>query len=70
MRLIPKPIRIEAAFDDREQIRAMFERHAPYPAIAAYLPQVLGFNRQPHLGRSSPLFLCFEGTGPWAGSLS
>src|SRR5262249_49167060 len=36
-----KPIRIEPAFDDREQIRAMFERYAPYRALAAYAPQGL-----------------------------
>ena len=36
MRLNPKPIRIEPAFDDREQIRKMFERHAPYRALAVY----------------------------------
>ena len=34
-----KPIRIEPAFDDHEQIRAMFERHAPYRALAAYAPE-------------------------------
>lgn len=39
MRLIPKPIRIEPAFDDREQIRAMFERYAPYRALASYAPE-------------------------------
>lgn len=33
-----KPIRIEPAFDDRELIRAMFEWHAPYRALAAYIP--------------------------------
>lgn len=33
---IGKPIRIEPAFDNRKQIRAMFERHAHYRAIAAY----------------------------------
>ncbi|HEY6384573.1 MAG TPA: hypothetical protein VIX91_02710 [Candidatus Acidoferrum sp.] len=38
MKLNPKPIRIEPAFDDREQIRAMFERYAPYRALAAYAP--------------------------------
>ena len=36
MTSIAKPIRIEPAFDDAQQIRAMFERHAPYPAVAAY----------------------------------
>ena len=36
MTLIAKAIRIEPAFDNPEQIRAMFERHAPYRAVAAY----------------------------------
>ena len=36
MTLIPKAIRIEPAFDDREHVRSMFERHAPYRALAAY----------------------------------
>jgi hypothetical protein len=34
-----KPIRIEPAFDDRQQICAMFERYAPYRAVAAYAPE-------------------------------
>lgn len=34
-----KPIRIEPAFEDREQIRAMFERYAPYRSIASYAPE-------------------------------
>jgi hypothetical protein len=33
---VVKPIRLEPAFDRPEEIRAMFERHAPYRAIAAY----------------------------------
>jgi hypothetical protein len=33
-----KPVRIEPAFDDREFVRALFDRHAPYRAVAAYLP--------------------------------
>jgi hypothetical protein len=37
-RPIAKPIRIEPAFDDREFVRGLFDRHAPYPAVAAYLP--------------------------------
>jgi len=41
MKLITKPIRIEPAFEDREQVRAMFERYAPYRALAAYAPQGL-----------------------------
>ena len=41
MKCLPKPVRIEPAFADREQIRAMFERHAPYRALAAYAPEGL-----------------------------
>lgn len=41
MKLNPKPIRIEAAFEHPERIRDMFEQHAPYQAIAAYAPQGL-----------------------------
>lgn len=36
---IPRTIRIEPAFDDPGKIRAMFERHAPYRALAAYAPE-------------------------------
>jgi hypothetical protein len=36
MTFISKPIRIEPAFDEPEHIRAMFERYAPYRAVAAY----------------------------------
>jgi len=39
MKLKPKPTRIEPAFEDREQIREMFERYAPYRALAAYTPE-------------------------------
>ena len=42
MKFIPKPvIRIEPAFEDREAIRRMFAQHAPYCAIAAYIPDVV-----------------------------
>jgi len=34
-----EPIRIEPAFDNREQIREMFKRHAPYRSIATYAPE-------------------------------
>jgi hypothetical protein len=37
-RPIAKPIRIEPAFDDRKSVRALFDRYAPYRAVAAYLP--------------------------------
>jgi hypothetical protein len=33
-----KPVRIEPAFEDRGMVRAMFARHAPYRALAAYIP--------------------------------
>ena len=39
MKNIAQSIRIEPAFDEPESIRAMFERHAPYPTIAEYLPR-------------------------------
>jgi len=38
MTLIPKTIRIEPAFENPGQIRSMFERNAPYRALAAYAP--------------------------------
>jgi hypothetical protein len=64
MRHIPKPIRIEPAFDDREQIRAMFERHAPYPAIAAYLPQDAWFQSTTSSGVEQSVIPLFRGN--WA----
>jgi hypothetical protein len=39
MRFNPKPIRIEPAFDDPVKIRTMFERYAPYRALAVYAPE-------------------------------
>jgi hypothetical protein len=41
MKLNQRPIRIEPAFDDREQIRSLFERYAPYRALASYAPEGL-----------------------------
>jgi hypothetical protein len=41
MNFIHKPVRIEPAFEDREAIRAMFRRHAPYRAIAAAIPDAV-----------------------------
>jgi hypothetical protein len=38
MKFVQRPIRIEPAFEDREAIRAMFAKHAPYRALAAYIP--------------------------------
>jgi hypothetical protein len=39
MTFIAKPIRFEPAFENCEQIREMFNRHAPYRAVAAYAPE-------------------------------
>jgi hypothetical protein len=39
MAFTAKPIRIEPAFDHREQIRSMFKQHAPYRAVTAYAPE-------------------------------
>lgn len=41
MKSVLRPIRIEPAFEDREAVRAMFARHAPYRAIGAYIPDVV-----------------------------
>ena len=41
MKVNPKPIRIEPAYEDREQIRRMFKQYAPYRALAAYAPEGL-----------------------------
>jgi hypothetical protein len=38
MKFNAKPVRIEPAFDDRQMIRAMFGQHAPYRALATYIP--------------------------------
>jgi len=38
MQFIAKPMRIQPAFEDHALIRTLFERHAPYRAIAAYAP--------------------------------
>ena len=41
MKFIHKTVRIEPAFKNREAIRMMFARHAPYRPVAAYgLPAV------------------------------
>src|SRR6516162_6393991 len=39
MTRVPRTILIKPAFDDREQIRAMFARQAPYRTIATYAPE-------------------------------
>ena len=61
MKAMPKPVRIEPAFADREQIRAMFERYAPYRALAAYAP--LGVEDETHDAKR-PVLPWFR--GDWA----
>ena len=62
MTFIPKAIRIEPAFEDREQIRSMFERHAPYRALAAYAPE--GVKDQTREEAKRPVLPWFR--GDWA----
>jgi hypothetical protein len=59
MKLSHKPIRIEPAFEDREQIRAMFERYAPYRALAAYAPE--GVEDETHQEAKRPVLPWFRG---------
>jgi hypothetical protein len=59
MRLFHKPLRIEPAFDDREQIRTMFERCAPYRALAAYAPQ--GIEEETQQKARRPILPWFRG---------
>ena len=61
MKLKPKPIRIEPAFERREQIRAMFERHAPYRTLAAYAPEGIRGASREETKRPVPWF-----RGDWA----
>jgi len=65
VRFIPKPIRIEPAFDDREQIRAMFERYAPYRALAAYAPE--GLKDESREEAKRPVLPWFRGDWALAG---
>ena len=58
----PKPIRIEPAFADREQIRAMFIQNAPYRALAAYAPE--GIRDETHEEAKLPILPWFR--GDWA----
>lgn len=62
MKLNPKPIRIEPAFGDREQIRAMFERYAPYRTLATYAPN--GFEDESREEAKRPVPPWFR--GDWA----
>jgi len=62
MRFNPKPIRIKPAFDDPGRIRAMFERYAPYPALATYAPE--GIKEESHERAVRPVDPWFR--GDWA----
>jgi hypothetical protein len=62
MTLVPKLIRIEPAFEDREQIREMFERQAPYRAVAAYAPE--GLKDETRAEARHPVLPWFR--GDWA----
>ena len=62
MTLIPKAIRIEPAFEDRELIRSMFARHAPYRAIATYAPE--GIKNETREEVKKPVLPWFR--GDWA----
>ena len=64
MTAISKPIRIAPAFDNREQVRAMFERHAPYPALATYLPEDSWFPSTTSFGAKPSITPMFRGN--WA----
>jgi hypothetical protein len=59
---IPRAIRIEPAFADRQPIRAMFERFAPYRALAAYAPE--GLQDETHEEFKRPVLPWFR--GDWA----
>jgi hypothetical protein len=62
MTSISKPIRIEPAFDNPEQIRLMFERHAPYRTLATYAPE--GIEDETHDEAKRPILPWFR--GDWA----
>jgi hypothetical protein len=62
MTSISKPIRIEPAFDNPEQIRLMFERHAPYRTLAFYAPE--GIEDETHEEAKRPILPWFR--GDWA----
>jgi hypothetical protein len=62
MKVTPKPIRIEPAFEEREQIREMLERYAPYRALAAYAPD--GVKDETHEEAKRPVLPWFR--GDWA----
>jgi hypothetical protein len=65
MTTIATPVRIEPAFDNREQIRAMFERYAPYRALAAYAPE--GVLDDTHGEGKRPVLPWFRGDWALAG---
>jgi hypothetical protein len=62
VKLAPRTIRIEPAFADREQIRSMFQRHAPYRALASYAPEGLKDESREEAKRPVPPWF----RGDWA----
>jgi hypothetical protein len=62
MKRILTPVRVEPAFADREQIREMFARYAPYRALAAYAPD--GVKDETHEEAKRPVLPWFR--GDWA----
>jgi hypothetical protein len=62
MKCIPKPVHIEPAFSDRDRIRAMFERNAPYRALASYAPE--GIKDETHEPANRSVLPWFR--GDWA----
>ena len=52
-----QPIRIENAFTDPHEVRALVERNGPYRTVASYLPM------SATQGRSEAV--CDSGTLPW-----
>ena len=65
MKCISKPVRIEPAFADRQQIRAMFEQNAPYRALATYAPDGLPDETREEARR--PILPWFRGDWALAG---
>ena len=64
MTFVNKPIRIEPAFENPEQVRDMFERYAPYRPIAAYALDGV-FGRNETRGEAEPSVLPWF-RGDWA----
>ena len=60
--MLIQPMLIKPAFNDREQVRAMFKRHAPYRALASYAPE--GIKDEPREEAKRSVLPWFR--GDWA----